>query len=148
VLFNKPGHIGGNPMKPTLKPAMVHVKGRMNGNIRVRMAQVNILIQGFRGLLVRVSLQGKQIIGCSGDNPVGYFIPTSHSVYRDDTAFQGYHLQQGRYRRDFIALFPGFHLGKHQPILRGPGAHQMDGLVSLPGVTTPPDGLPVYGVGL
>jgi hypothetical protein len=71
-------------MKPTLKSATIHVKGRMNGDIRVRMGQVNILkiefhifIQGFRRLLVRVSLQGKQIIGPGGDNPVGYFIPTA-----------------------------------------------------------------------
>jgi hypothetical protein len=84
VSFNKPGHIGGNPMKPAFKQAMVHVKGRMNGNIRVRMAQVNvlkiafhILIQGFRGLLVRVPFQGKQIIGPGGNNLVGYFILTS-----------------------------------------------------------------------
>jgi hypothetical protein len=118
--FNKPGYIGGNAVKTGLQPAVIYVKGLLGSDSRVRMGLVkvfkiglHILILGFRGLLVRVFLQGKQIIGSGGDNLVGYFVLTAHSIYRDDTSFQGYHLQQGRYGGDFIMLFLGFHRGKH-----------------------------------
>jgi hypothetical protein len=37
TLLDEPGYVGGNAMKPGLKPAMIHIKGRMDGDIRVWM---------------------------------------------------------------------------------------------------------------
>jgi hypothetical protein len=44
--FNQPGYTGGNAMKPILKPAMIHVKGLMGGDLRVRMGKYQPVFRG------------------------------------------------------------------------------------------------------
>jgi hypothetical protein len=85
--FNQPGYLGRRTMKPGFKPSLVRLKGRMGGNMRVRAGLVNVLktefhllIQGFRRLLVRVFLQGKQVAGSGGDNLAGYFGLCGHCL--------------------------------------------------------------------
>jgi hypothetical protein len=79
VPLNKPGHIIGYPVKPPLKPPVIHLKCRMFPDIRVSMGTIKVLKIGFHILIqgFLVFFQGKQIIGLCRNNPVGYFILTS-----------------------------------------------------------------------
>jgi hypothetical protein len=97
VPFHKPGYIPGNPVKPLLKPSVIHFKGGMLADIRVSMGTVKVFKRGFH-ILIEGSLvlfQGKQILSLCGNNPVGYFILASlgllvRSVYGYDAPFEGY----------------------------------------------------------
>jgi hypothetical protein len=87
--------IGGTIMKPTLKPAMVHLKSRMSGAVRVLMNMVNVFNLGFHFLMPSflVFFQGKQVIGSGSDTLVDSCILIAHGAYCYDTSSQDYHLQ-------------------------------------------------------
>jgi hypothetical protein len=144
--------IGGTTMKPTLKPAMVHLKSRMSGDVLVLMGMLNVFNLGFHFLIPSflIFFQGKQVIGSGRDTLVDSCILTAHGAYCYDTSF----ITDSRIRTIisnnlgiavisvlFSSLFTGANTNRFS---LAQTLTKLDGFMLLPTIKAPPDGFPVY----
>jgi hypothetical protein len=120
-------------MVPPFLPPVIDIKGTAGLNQGVQVGKINAFKVRFTILIeyFLILFEGAYLIGSRVDYLVSYFIRATHGVYGHDTPLESYHLQQGRYRRDFSTSFFGFHLGKYQPIFGSPSAHQVDSFALL-----------------
>ena len=74
-----------------------------------------------------IGLQSQQIVAPACQDPLGDRGLTPHSVQRHDAVLQGELIQQRRNGGDLVGLAINAALAKHQALLTGPGAHQVQG---------------------